>query len=112
MKNSVTLMGRPGAEPEMRNLSNNQKMARFSLAVNEGRMNANKEWVENTQWFNLVAWGNTADQVMRCVHKGKMIAIQGTLRNNDWLDKDKVRHYATEVWLNEVFSVETEKAQN
>ena len=55
MRNSVMLIGRPGAEPEVKNLNNNNKVARFRLAVNEGRMNANHEWVNDTQWFNLVA---------------------------------------------------------
>ena len=109
MRNSVTLVGRPGAEPEMRNLSNNNKVARFRLAVNESRKNANHEWVNDTQWFNIVAWGNTADRVQQKIRKGMLIAIEGSLRNNEWTDDKGQRHLTTEVMLNEVIPMEKEK---
>ena len=113
MRNSVMLIGRPGAEPEMKNASNNQKVARFRLAVNEGRKNANNEWVENTQWFSIVAFGYQAERVEKVVRKGKQVAIEGSLRNNDWTDQNGIRHSTTEVWISDLFPIEMEKqAQN
>ena len=47
MRNSVMLIGRPGAEPEIKTFNNNKK-ARFSLAVTENKKNANGEWVNDT----------------------------------------------------------------
>ena len=82
MRNSVMLIGRPGADPEMKTF-NNSKKARFSLAVTENKKNANGEWVNDTQWFTLVAWGKTADRVERYVKKGLQVAIDGSLRNNE-----------------------------
>jgi single-strand DNA-binding protein len=109
MRNSVMLIGRPGAEPEIRNLSNNNKVARFSLAVDERRRNANNEWVNNTQWFNLVAWGAVADRVEKNVKKGKRLAIDGSLRNNEWTDDNGLRHSSIEVLINDLFYIDWEK---
>jgi single-strand DNA-binding protein len=109
MRNSVMLIGRPGAEPEVKNLNNNNKVARFRLAVNEGRMNANHEWVNDTQWFNLVAWGKTADRVANNVRKGLQIAIEGSLRNNEWTDDKGQRHTSTEIFINDLFLIDKVK---
>lgn len=111
MRNSVMLIGRPGAEPEIKNASNNQKVARFRIAVNEGRMNANKEWIENTQWFSVVAFGYMAERVEKVVRKGKQVAVEGSLHNNDWTDQKGERHSTTEVWVSDLFPIEVEKTQ-
>ena len=109
MRNSVTLVGRPGAEPEMRNLNNNSKVARFRLAVSENRRNANNEWVNDTQWFSVVAWGKTADQVENNVHKGLQVAIEGSLHNNEWTDEKGQRHSNTEIWIHELLPIDRVK---
>ena len=109
MRNSVMLIGRSGAEPEVKNLSNNNKVARFRLAVNEGRKNANQEWVNDTQWFNIVAWGKTADRVENNVKKGLQIAIEGSLRNNEWTDDKGQRHTSTEIYVNDLFLIDRVK---
>ena len=106
MRNSVMLIGRPGADPEMRNLNSNGKVARFRLAVNERRKNANREWVNDTQWFNMVAWGNLAERVENNVKKGMQMAIEGTLRNNEWTDDKGQRHSTTEIWINDMVLME------
>jgi single-strand DNA-binding protein len=109
MRNSVTLVGRPGAEPEMRNLNNNSKVARFRLAVTESRRNANHEWVNDTQWFNIVAWGAVAERVQKNVRKGQRLALAGSLRNNDWTDDKGQRHSSTEVWVNDLLLMDKGK---
>jgi single-strand DNA-binding protein len=102
------LIGRPGAEPEMKTF-NNSKIARFRIAVNESRKNANGEWVTDTQWFPLVAWGPVADRVEKNVKKGKRIAIDGSLHNNEWTDDKGQRHSTTEIWVNDLFLIDWEK---
>jgi single-strand DNA-binding protein len=102
------LIGRPGAEPEMKTF-NNSKIARFRIAVNESRKNANGEWVTDTQWFPIVAWGPVADRVEKNVKKGKRIAIDGSLHNNEWTDDKGQRHSTTEIWVNDLFLIDLEK---
>ncbi len=102
MRNSVMLVGRPGAEPEVKSFSNNNKVARFRLAVDDRRMNANREWVNDTQWFTMVAWGKLAERVENNVHKGLRVAVNGSLRNNEWTDDKGQRHSNVEIWLNDL----------
>ena len=109
MRNSVTMIGRPGAEPEMRAFNNNKK-ASFRIAVNENRKNANNEWVDNTQWFPIVAWGSVAERVEKHVSKGTLLAIDGSLRNNEWTDDKGQRHSAVEIWIKDLFPMD--KAKN
>ena len=109
MRNSVLLIGRPGTEPEVRSINNNNKVARFRLAVDERRMNANREWVNDTQWFTIVAWGKIADRVENNVRKGLQIAVDGSLRNNEWTDDKGQRHSNIEVWINDLFLIDRTK---
>ena len=69
MRNSVMLIGRPGAEPETRTFNDNRIVTRFNLAVNETRRNANHQQVKDTQWFTVVAWDKTAERVALAVKK-------------------------------------------
>ena len=102
------LIGRPGAEPEVKNFNDNKK-ARFNLAVTESKKNANGEWVNDTQWFPIVAWGATAERIERNVKKGKRIAIDGSLRNNEWTDDKGQRHSVTEVLVKDLFLIDFSK---
>ena len=106
MRNSVNLVGRPGSDPVLRNYSSDQKVATFSLAVDEPRLNANNERVYNTQWFNIVAWGNNADRVAKCVHKGKKLAVSGSIRTKEWNDDKGTKHYGVEIILNDFLILE------
>ena len=100
------LIGRPGAEPETRTFNGNRIVTRL---VNESRKNANGEWVTDTQWFPIVAWGPVADRVEKNVKKGKRIAIDGSLHNNEWTDDKGQRHSTTEIWVNDLFLIDWEK---
>ncbi|MBR3426703.1 MAG: single-stranded DNA-binding protein [Bacteroidales bacterium] len=112
MRNSVILIGRPGAEPETRTFNDNRIITRFSLAVNETHRNAKHEQVKDTQWFNVVAWDKTAERVALAVKKGRRIAIDGALRNNVWTDKEGNRHTSTEIHLNNFVLLDWGKEQN
>ena len=109
MRNSVMMVGRPGADPEVKNLNNNKKVARFNLAVSDNYKNAEGEWVNTTQWLTIVAWGNVADRVENNVKKGLQVAIEGSLRNNEWTDDKGQRHSNIEVLINDLFLIDRVK---
>ena len=113
MTNSVKLVGRPGADPTVKNFENKRCVAHFSLAVSENRRNAQKEWTTSTQWFNIVAWDKIAERMAKQVRKGHRIAINGKLQTRDWTDNNG-RHVTTEIIVNDFVlldpSKESEKA--
>ena len=105
LKNKVQLMGHLGNDPEFKTMENGRKMARFSVATNEGYKNAKGEWVENTQWHNLTAWGSVAENVEKNLFKGTEVLIDGKLMNGNYLDKEGNKKYYTEVQVNDFLLV-------
>lgn len=112
MRNSVRLIGRPGGDPEIKTFDKNSKMARFSIAVNETRLNANNERVTNTQWFSIVAWNKMAERIAKTVKKGNRIAIEGELRNNEWKDNKGGSHSSTEIWVSELLVIDWDNQES
>ena len=70
LRNSVRLIGNLGMNPEVKELGNNKKIAKFSLATREVYKNEDGEKVTETQWHNLVAWGNQATLAEKYLKKG------------------------------------------
>jgi single-strand DNA-binding protein len=102
LKNKVQLIGNIGNAPEIKDISNGKKMARFSIATNESYRSAKGERITETQWHNLVAWGKVAEIVEKYLHRGSEVAIEGKLINRNYLDKDGNKKYITEIQVNEV----------
>jgi single-strand DNA-binding protein len=101
MKNKVQLIGNIGADPEVKETSNGNKMVRLSLATSENYLNAKKEKVEDTNWHNLILWGNLASSTEKFIHKGDTVAIEGRLKNNTFTDKNGEKRYANDIVVHE-----------
>jgi single-strand DNA-binding protein len=110
LKNKVQLIGNLGNNPEIRTIEGGRKMARFSVATNETYRNVKGEKVTETQWHNLVAWGKVAEIAEQFLSKGSEVAIEGKLINRNYADKDGVKHYVTEVQVNEVLMLGEKKS--
>ena len=101
--NKVILMGRLTADPELRQTPSGVASCRFTVAVN--RKFADKNTGERqADFITCVAWRQTAEFVSRYFSKGKMIAVEGELRNNNYQDRNHpdVTHYNTEVLVDNV----------
>ncbi len=102
LKNKVQLIGNLGNNPEIRTIESGKKMARFSVATSEVYRASNGEKVTETQWHNLVAWGKVAEIAEQYLSKGSEVAIEGKLVNRSYNDKEGVKKYITEVYVNEL----------
>ncbi|HLU84441.1 MAG TPA: single-stranded DNA-binding protein [Vicingaceae bacterium] len=109
LKNKVQLIGNLGNTPEIINLESGKKLAKFSVATNESYRNTKGEWVQETQWHNLVAWGKTAEIAEKYLNKGTEVAIEGKLTNKSYEDKNGVKKYITEVVVNELLMLGSKK---
>ena len=98
-------MGHLGNDPEVKTTENGRKMARFSIATNEGYKNGKGEWVENTQWHNLIAWGTAAENAENQLVKGTEVVIDGKLVSGNYQDKEGNKKYFTEVQVNDFLLV-------
>ena len=102
LRNKVQLIGNLGNDPEITNLDDGKKIAKFSLATNETYTNQTGEKITNTNWHNLIAWNKTADIIEKFTKKGKEIAVEGKLSSRSYDDKEGNKKYITEVIVNEV----------
>jgi len=100
--NKVMLIGNTGRDAEMRYTANGNAMATFSMAVNSNRRNPAGEWETETEWFNVVMFGDSAERQAQYITKGKQIYVEGRLRTRNWDDDQGQRHYRTEVIANSV----------
>lgn len=82
--NVIHLIGRTGQDPEIKFFESGAVTASVSLAVNVKR--------DVTAWFNIKAWSRTAQVCADYVHKGKQIAVQGSLYWEVWTDRNTGAH--------------------
>jgi single-strand DNA-binding protein len=106
MKNSVQLIGNLGRDPEVTTTSSGAKIGKVSLATHESYKDKAGEWVKQTQWHNLVAWGELADHMENNLKKGALIGIRGKLRYNKFTDKEGQNQVRTEIFVQEFLEQE------
>jgi single-strand DNA-binding protein len=102
LKNKVQLIGHIGKKPETRTFEGNRKLVRFSVATNETFRNAQGEKITETQWHNLVAFGKVADIAEKYLDKGTEVALEGKLVNRNYVDKEGIKRYVTEIHVSEL----------
>ena len=112
MKNKVQLIGNIGADPEVKETEKGVKMVRLSLATSESYLNSKKEKVDETNWHNLVMWGNLAGSTEKFIHKGDTIAIEGRLKNNTFTDKNGEKRYANDIVVHEYQLLHRKQLEN
>jgi single-strand DNA-binding protein len=97
LRNKVQLIGRLGNAPDVRVTEKGKKWVRLSIATSERYRNALGEKVTETQWHNVVAWGSLAELAEKYLYKGKEVAISGKLVTRNYVDKEGVKRYVTEI---------------
>lgn len=79
--NIVHLVGRAGADPDVRYFESGSVLCELTLAVDRRTSRDDKP-----DWFNLKIWGKTAEVAANYVRKGKLLGIQGELVIETWQD--------------------------
>lgn len=108
MINKVILMGRLTADPEFSQTTSGISSCRFSVAVDRGYKSANGE--KQTDFIRCQSWRQTAEFVSRYFSKGKMIIVEGSLRNNNYTDANGTKHYGMDVQADNVTFGESKAA--
>lgn len=94
--NKVMLIGNVGKDPEVTSFDGGGKVAKFTLATSERYTDKSGNKTEKTEWHNVVAWGPLADLVEKYVVKGKLLYLEGQIRNRSW-EQDGVKKFATDI---------------
>lgn len=101
--NKVIIIGRICNDIDLRQTQSGVASCRFTVAVD--RRYADKNTGERqADFINCTAWKQTAEFISRYFNKGKMIAVEGSLRSGSYQDRNHpdVTHYTTEVFVDNV----------
>jgi single-strand DNA-binding protein len=100
-KNKMNLLGRVGIDPEIRTVTNGNRIASFSLATSDSwRDSASGERVERTEWHRVVVWNQGLVKIVeKYVAKGSLLDLEGKLRTRKWVDNAGNERYTTEIHL-------------
>ena len=97
--NHVTLLGRVGADPELRSTKSGTAVVQLRLATD--RYSKSNETTE-TDWHSVACWGKTAEAVARYVRKGDRVHVNGRLQQHSWQTDSGERRSRAEVHSSEV----------
>ena len=106
--NRVELLGRVGADPEMKYTASGTAVTQLRLATDRARKNAE----DATDWHTVVVWDRLAEAVNQYVLKGQRIYVAGRLVQNSWEGDDGQRRYRTEVHAQEVVFLDSSRNGN
>jgi single-strand DNA-binding protein len=100
--NKVIIIGNVGRDPEMRYTPNGRPVTSFSVATTRSWVSAEGERREETEWFNVVAWGNLAEICKAHLSRNQQVYVEGRLQTRGWEDEQGKKHFRTEVVANEM----------
>ena len=94
--NKTLLLGRLGADPEMRAMPDGTAVCNFTLATSTVSAKSG-ERKEYTEWHKCCAFNKAAEVAGEYLKKGSQVFVEGSLRTRKWTDKDGQDRYTTEV---------------
>jgi single-strand DNA-binding protein len=103
--NKVMIIGWVDGDPEMRYTPNGRPVVSFSVATSRAWTSAEGERYEETEWFNVVAWGNLAEICNKRLTKGQRVYIEGRLQTRGWEDSSGRKHFRTEIVAHEMIAL-------
>lgn len=96
--NKVIILGRLGADPEVRYLPSGSAVANLRVATNEGYKDKQTgQFVESTEWHRIVLFGRLAEIAGEYLKKGRNVYIEGRIRTSKWQDQSGQDRYTTEI---------------
>jgi single-strand DNA-binding protein len=100
--NKVLVIGNVGRDPEMRYIPSGKPVTSFSVATSRTWTNSEGERREETEWFNVVAWGNLAEICKQHLRKGQQVYVEGRLQTRSWEDHEGRKRFRTELVASEM----------
>lgn len=83
--NKTILVGNITRDPELRYIGTNQTpVVDIGLAVNDRRRDPTGQWIEETTFVDVTAWGRTAEVIAEFCQKGSSILVEGRLKLDQW----------------------------
>lgn len=101
--NKAIIVGRLGADPELRFTGSGRAVANFNVATSSvWKDKQTGEKKEDTQWHKIVVWGPQAETCNKYLQKGREVFIEGEIRTRTYDDKDGNKRWITEIVARDV----------
>ncbi len=97
MLNKVILIGRLGADPEMRYTADGTPVATFSIATTETWKNKDGTRAEQTEWHRIVSWRKLGEIAGEYLKKGKLVYVEGRIQSREFDGRDGVKRRTFEI---------------
>ena len=94
--NKVLLIGRLGANPEIKATNSGTSYTKFGLCVSKTYNTSNGE-KQDIEWFNIVAFGKISETICKHLTKGSQAYFEGSFKTNKYTDKDGADKTSTSV---------------
>ena len=104
--NKVMLIGNVGQDPELRYTPDGNPVANFSIAVNR-RRRVGEDYKDETEWFNIVCFSRTAENVNQYLTKGQKVYVEGRFQSSEYVGQDGNQRKSYEVIANDVTFLST-----
>ena len=100
--NKVMIIGHLGRDPEMRYTPSGKPVTTFPVATSRTWNTSDGERHSETEWFNVVSWGNLAEICKQYLLKGQQVYIEGRLQTRRWDDTEGTKHTSVEIVASEM----------
>jgi len=100
--NKVLLIGRLGADPELRYTADGVPVATFNVATSETYKDKSGTKQEKTEWHRVVAWRKLGEIAGEYLKKGKLVYVEGKIQSREYEGKDNVKRKTFEIIASEM----------
>ena len=112
MLNKVMLIGRLGADPEVRNTQSGVPVATLRIATDESFTDRNGNRTERTEWHRVVVFQRQAETCGQYLRKGSLVYVEGRITTRKWQGQDGQDHYSTEIRADRVIFLDRKNADD
>jgi single-strand DNA-binding protein len=100
--NKIIVIGHLGRDPEMRYTPNGQSVTSFSVASSRRYTTSTGEQKEETEWFNVSAWGKLGETCNQYLAKGRQVYVEGRLSSRTYEGRDGQMRVSMDINLTDV----------
>lgn len=109
--NKVMVIGFLGRDPEMRYTPSGKSVVSFSIACDRTWKDSDGEKHTETDWFNVVAWGDLAEICSKYLSKGSQAYVEGRIQTRTWKDNDGQQHKSVDIVAQQVLLLNSKRKE-
>ena len=100
--NKAIIVGRLGADPEIRFTQSGAAVTNFNVATDSVWKDKEGQQQKRTEWHRIVVWGNQAEPCSKYLTKGREVYVEGEIQTRSWEDKEGQKRWTTEIRARDV----------